>query len=226
MRAFAVIMALGSFCLPAMAQDVGVPALPRPSDYPVHQGIRNATIGAAIVPADRVGKMFSSDIAKKYIVVEVAVYPANGASFDVEPFDFRLRVGERTSHTEIPAAGAVWAGNPNPPPSRAPQITTETGVYVGRETDPYGRPIHTVGTYTGVSVTNANPGPPPPPPNSGPDPYLIDQRVRAKALGGGLTQTPVAGYLYFPQSGKRRKSDVVELQFSNNDGSVGMPFPK
>ncbi|HUI76527.1 MAG TPA: hypothetical protein VLY24_01395 [Bryobacteraceae bacterium] len=226
MRAMAICVALFGVCLLASGDDVGVPTRPSDQDYPVHQGVKNAIIAAAIVPPDQVKTMFTSEIAKKYIVVEVAIYPQNGAAFDVEPFDFSLRVGERTSHTEIPRAGEPWPGNP-PPALRPPtQVTTEDGVSVSRTTDPYGRRITTVGTYTGVSVTNGNPPPPPPPPSSGPDPYLIDRRLRDKALGGGLTRTAVAGYLYFPQSVKKRKSDTVELRYSNDDGAVGMPFPK
>ena len=224
MRALWVGAGIAGLCLMAVGDNVGVPPRPSYLDYPAHQGLHKGSLGAVIVRPDQIGKMFSSEIAKKYIVIEVAVYPENGNSFDVEPFDFSLRVGNRTSHTEIPPVGSAWPGNPAPAPS-SPQVTTETGVIVSRETDPYGRPVKTVGTYTGVSVTNGNP-PPPPPPNAGPDSAILDQKLRTKALGGGLTRTAVAGYLYFPQSGKKRKSDTVELQYSNRDESVGIPFPK
>jgi hypothetical protein len=218
-----VIAGLGSL---AAGDSIGVPARPRAVDYPVQQAVKNGTIAAAIVPPDQVGKLFSSEIAKKYIVVEVAVYPAPGQSFDVEPLDFLLRVGDRTSHSELPPAGNPWPGSPAPP-APSMQVTTETGVIIARETDPYGRTVHTVGTYSGVGVTNGSPAPPPPPPpSSGPDRYWLDWQLRTKALGRGLTPTPVAGYLYFRQSGKRRKSDTVELQYSNDEGSFGMPLPK
>jgi hypothetical protein len=223
LQASILITALGSL---AVGDDIGVPARPSAVDYPVQQAVKNGTIAAAIVPPDQVGKLFSSEIAKKYIVVEVAVYPAPGQPFDVEPLDFLLRVGDRTSHSELPPVGKAWPGSPAPS-APSPQVTTETGVIIARETDPYGRTVHTVGTYSEVGVTSGSPAPPPPPPpSSGRDPYWLDQQLRARALGRGLTPTPVAGYLYFPQSAKRRKSDTVELQYSNGNGSFGMPFPK
>jgi hypothetical protein len=36
-----------------------------------------------ILPTNQVSKMFSPDIAQNYIVVENAIYPKNGALFDV-----------------------------------------------------------------------------------------------------------------------------------------------
>jgi hypothetical protein len=209
-----------------VGDDIGVPARPSAVDYPVQHAVKSGTIAAAIVSPDQVGKLFSSEIAKKYIVVEVAVYPPPGQSFDVEPLDFLLRVGDRTSHAELPPVGKPWPGSPAPS-APSPQVTTETGVIIARETDPYGRTVHSVGTYSGVEVTTGSTAPPPaPPPSSGSDPYWLDHQLRAKALRRGLTPTPVAGYLYFRQSGKRRKSDNVELQYSNDDGSFGMLLPK
>jgi hypothetical protein len=226
MRALGVGIVLAALCSLAVGDDIGVPARSSAVDYPVQQAVKSGTIAAAIVSPDQVRKLFSSEIAKQYIVVEVAVYPAPGQSFNVEPLDFFLRVGDRTSHSELPLVGKPWPGNPAPS-APSPQVTTETGVILARETDSYGRTVHTVGTYSGVGVTDGSPTPPPPPrPSSVPDPYWLDQQLRTKALGRGLTPSPVAGYLYFRQSGKRRKSDTVELQYSNADGSFGMPFPK
>ncbi len=226
MRALRVGAAITALCCLAAGDDIGVPARPSATDYPVQQAVPSGTIAAALVPPDQVGKLFSSEIAKKYMVIEVAIYPAPGHSFDVEPPDFLLRVGDRSSHSELPSPGKPWQGSP-PPPAATTQVITETGVIIERGTDVYGHPVHTVGTYSGVGIATGSPAPPPPPPSSsGPDPYWLDQQLRMKALGGGLTPTPVAGYLYFRQSGKRRKSDSVELQYSAGRSSFGMPFPK
>ena len=75
--------------------DTGVPPRPVPKDYPVQVQAPAAKIAAAIIPANQVSKMFSPDISKDYIVVEVAIYPENGVPFDVESPDFALRVGQR-----------------------------------------------------------------------------------------------------------------------------------
>lgn len=153
MRALWASIVIAALCSLAVGDDVGVPARSSAVEYPVQQDVKKGTIAAAIVSPDQVGKRFSSEIAKKYIVVEVAVYPAPGQSFDVEPLDFLLRVGDYTSHSELPLVGKPWPGSPAPPP--------------------------------------------PPPQSPGPDPYWLEQQLRAKALGRGLTPTPIAGYLFF-----------------------------
>ena len=54
-----------------------------------------------IIPANQVAKMFSPEIAKRYIVVEVAIYPENGVPFEVQSADFALRVGRARGRERI-----------------------------------------------------------------------------------------------------------------------------
>ena len=116
MRAiFLCITLSGVFSDLAAGGNPGVPPRPGPSDYPVRQSAKTSTIAAAIVPSDQVGKMFSPEIAKQYIVVEVAVYPEASATVDVKPLLFMLRVGNRigaaesTSHAAlvVPMRGSI-----------------------------------------------------------------------------------------------------------------------
>ncbi len=73
-------------CNTVFAGDAGVP--PRAStDYPAHGSVNAAVIAAAIVPSDQVAKMFSNEIGRQYVVVEVAIYPGNGQPFDVASSD-------------------------------------------------------------------------------------------------------------------------------------------
>ena len=64
-------------------------------------------IAAAILAPKDVSKMFSSEIARDYIVVEVAVYPG-APPFDVESSDFALSVGQRIGRTDRPIDVVPW----------------------------------------------------------------------------------------------------------------------
>src|SRR6516165_8338456 len=80
-----------------------LPPRSSPGDYPVHQDSPSAAIAAVRLKPDQVGKMFSSDVEKNYVVVEVAVYPNNGALVDVRLLDFALRFdGEQETLPDTP----------------------------------------------------------------------------------------------------------------------------
>jgi hypothetical protein len=219
----------------AVASDNGVPPRRSASDYPVQQTVKTpaglAAVGAAIVPADQVRKMFSSDISRDYIVVEVAMYPADGKSFEADRYDFGLKVnsgskGDRVAHADSPSDVAL------PPYERRPDlggpeskvnVTQEAGVAVARTNDPYYGKRTSVGTYEGTTVSNG------PPPRSQPAPDGVDRRaieakLRDKALPDGPTAKAVAGYLYFPAS-KKGKNDVLELQYTKGDIELDLRLP-
>jgi hypothetical protein len=50
--------------------------------------------------------------------------------------------------------------------------------------------------------------------------------VRRYALAEGDTKTAIAGYLYFPQYAKRRKSDAIELKYTKNDVALNLVLGK
>jgi hypothetical protein len=210
----------------ALASDPGVPLRPSAKDYPVQGQAGTAKIAAAIVPPNQVSKMFSPDISKQYIVVEVAIYPETGVPFDAESSDFALRVGQRVGRADQPLDVAPWPENRRPAGSAPVDVTTETGVIYQRSNDPvYGRQ-QSVGTYTGVAVTA--PGGPnvPPPPDPRTDPSVINDKVRRLALAEGDTKVAIAGYLYFPQYAKRKNSDEIELKYAKDDVTLNLVFPK
>ena len=212
----------------ARGADTAVAPRASSADYPVHGSAKATTIAAAIVPADRVGKMFSTGISKQYVVVEVAIYPEEGGALDVESSDFTLKVGRQVGHADRPLDVAPWPERHGPAVRLPVDVTVETGVIYDRSDDPVSGRRQGVGTYTGVAVTNGGPGQtdPAPPPDPGPDPRVVNERVRRKALPEGETRSVIAGYLYFPQYGKRRKSDAIELSYSKDDVSMNLVFPK
>jgi hypothetical protein len=216
------------------AGDDGVPPRRNAADYPVHQDAKNpaglANIGAVIVPADQVKKMFSSDMGRDYIVVEVAMYPGDSRSFEADRYDFGLKIGDGSKAAIAHAQSAGDVAMPDAargPDSRGPEpkvnVTQEAGVAVAHTNDPYYGKRTSVGTYEGTTVSNA----PPPPSQKAPagvDPRMLEAKLREKALPEGPTARVVAGYLYFPAS-KRHKGDVLELQYTKGDIEMDLHLP-
>jgi hypothetical protein len=208
----------------ASAADTGVPPRGDSTDYPVHGPADTATIAADIVPPNEVAKMFSSDISKQYIVVEVAIYPGNAVPFDVESVDFALRVGQHVGRADRPIDVVPWAERRDA--ARLPvDVTTETGVIYQRSSDAVYGHQQSVGTYTGVAVSEPGQNVPPPPTPQA-DPRVIYDRVRRSSLAEGATKTVIAGYLYFPQYAKRRKSDAIELKYAKNNVTLNLALGK
>ena len=209
----------------ALASDPGVPPRAASTDYPVHGPAESATIAAAIVPPNQVSKMFSPDISKDYVVVEVAIYPESGVPFDAHSADFSLRVGERIGRADIPLDVAPWPERRTA--GRAPvDVTTEVGVIHESGNDPvYGRQ-HGTATYTGVAVSAPGHDNLPPPPDPRVDPRVVQDKVQRMALAEGDTKVAIAGYLYFPQYAKRKKSDEIELRYAKDFATVNLVFPK
>ena len=186
--------------------------------------MKNATIGAVVIPPEQIKKAFSNEIAKKYIVVEVAIYPEEGSTFDVDELSFALRTRDEVLQTsETGDVAGVWGGNPNPVGHRGPSIYSDSGIVIARETDPLtGKPRTSVGHYEGVAVTNY-PQPPsaptPPPKNAGATEY----KLRDAALPHGPAKKAVAGYLYFRPRGK--KHEPFTLNYSKDDVSLDLKLP-
>jgi hypothetical protein len=212
----------------AAAGDTGLPPRPNSSDYPVHQDTKSSTIAAALVAPEQVKKIFSGDFNRKYVVVEVAVYPRDGASTDVDSFDFALKLGtgEVIHPARLEEIGKVWHEKGSPLPGHPVSITSETGVVYGSSSGPNGG-THGWGTYTGVGVEAGGSGQqpaPPPPPSSPSDQNALDAKIRAKALPQGQTSRAVAGYLYFRVASKGL-SGSINLECVKDGGFLSMPLP-
>jgi hypothetical protein len=211
----------------AAADDTVIAPRPKPTDYPAHDSVKTAVLAAAIVSPDQVKKIFSADTAKQYVVVEVAVYPEAGHSFDVDLLDFELNTGDQMVRASEPRdIGTAWPSAKSPSiGTRGPNVTAESGVIVDRETDPVtGRPRTSVGTYQGVAVSNYPRPDPPPQQSTNSKQSDTEDKMRRLALLEGAAKAPVAGYLYFRH--QRHKQDSFTLNYANDDGSVDLKFPK
>jgi hypothetical protein len=221
------LASIGFISMLAVAGDDGIPPRTNPSDYPVHESVKTATLAAGLISSQQVAKEFSPDIARHYIVVEVAIYPEDGQpAFDVDHGDFSLKAGNTVSHAENPRDIATPWREKRPAANGNVGVTTDTGVVYSRTNDPVNGRRSGWGTYEGVTVTNdprvANP---PPPPRSGSDPDVIEARVRAKSLPKGAVRAPIAGYLFFVQPAKRRKGDAAVLEWSRESLSATLRLP-
>jgi hypothetical protein len=220
-----VLLAIAGLCL--QAADTGLPPRASAADYAVHRSVPDAEIAAERLKADRVTKTFSSEIARDYVVIEVAVYPRNGTIIDVQLSDFALRfAGQQETHPDTPEEASAPLREA-PGIKRPVEVTSETGVVVSTQKDPVtGRRTTDVGTYeaTGVAVGNPQSNPLPSP-SHGPDPRVLEDKLQAKALAEGKTDKAIAGYLYFPRPPKKPSNNLLELVYSKNSASLYLRFP-
>jgi hypothetical protein len=226
MRRFLSIFAVCTFAI-LLAAPQGGGVLPRhsSSDYPVHQAVNNATIAAALLPAAQVKKMFPGDVIKDYAVVEVAIYPADGARVEIDTYDFALKLGaDEMTHPRIPQEiASIWNEDHAPKPGHKVDVVTEAGVVYTSGNDPYYGRSRGWGTYTGVGVVT--PGAPDVPPPPGFDVGAVQHDIWAKALPEGPTTRAVAGYVYFPLYNKKHQSVAKQLQYMKDTTSVVLNLP-
>src|SRR5690242_11525309 len=141
MRAVWLFLAAG---IAVLAADRGLTPRATANDYPIHGNIKTAAIGAVIFPPDRVARLFSPGISKQYVVVEVAIYPQDGQTFDVEASDFSLTIGRQIARPEKPRDVAPWREKHDTGSDLPVDVTTETGVIYSRTSDPVNGTRHTV----------------------------------------------------------------------------------
>jgi hypothetical protein len=199
------------------------------SEYPVHQDTPTATIAAVRVPAEQLNKTFPADFAKKYVVVEVAIYPKDGATVDVAAMDFVLKLADSESRPDTPEeiAGLWRPHTAHPDVASKTHVTTETGVIVGSGVDPNtGRRVTGTGTYEKVGVSNG--GDPNRPVNyptgNSADADRMEAQLAKWELQDGKTSSPVAGYIYFPVAQKKSKG-ALELQYAHENASANLTLP-
>lgn len=216
---------LGCLLLPAlalMAQDGVLTPRPQPADYPAHAPAKDATIAAALVPADQQKRLFNADLSRAgYVVLEVAIYPDGAHQPEVLPADFRLVMPPDATNIRAaePAVAAAAVYPYGKPPSSLPlpsNVQVYTEATIGHESGGNGRS----GTYAGagVAVGVGNPGmAPPPPPSDKKDQArnALEALLSGKALPAGRVTGPIAGYLYFPKLA--RKATKYELTYYGPD---------
>ncbi len=200
-----------------------VPAIrPRPeaADYPVSRQQQQFSVGARLLSPKEVEQRFSTPLGKRYIVVEVGVYPADAQALNLRLDGFTLRAGN-DDQAFFPATPDDVLTDLFPRyEARQRDVRVYPSVGVGYESGGWGR-----GVSTGVGV-GVGSGPYPRRGMPGSNRRVMQTELREKALPQGNLTQPAAGYLYFPLTGKRASNYTLELTRNGELTSLPLPNPK
>jgi hypothetical protein len=221
-----LFLALCSTLLFGQEQPKGIHPRSKPEDYAAHVQSHALTIAATVLSPDQVKHLFAFDISKNYVVFEVACYPENNGHFQLQADDFVIKTNDKSelARRADPQTVAAAIQQRNTPRPSSPTVYTEANVGYASGTDPYtGHRVHSVYTGGGVGVSTY-PVPQYPTPGGYPqDRDLLEGQLWNKSLPEGTFTAPVAGYLYFPSSLLKKKSNGgYLLQYQNADLSSRM----
>ena len=197
----------------------GTDTKPKVEDYEAHAQAKNIALGAdyTVHSYSRGELMY---IAKDYLVVEVALFPAKGASIDVQPSEFAMRLNDKTE---------IWPSAPNlvvadmhhPEFQPAGPVAQVAGGINGHDVIIGGPPQDH--PFPGATVpTSPNPLPRPPLeiPKDNPsgvkaepvDPYEL---LMETALEEGQHHASISGFLYFRFRGNIKSIKTLELVYQD-----------
>lgn len=204
----------------ALAAQSGTPPKASAQDYPARASLEKLSIGA-----DYLVHSFSSGremfIAKDYLVVEVALFPARDTSVMVSAAHFALRInGHKT--VVAPEGPEIVAASLRFPDTNSGLHTVEAvGPVVFGEPRPTER-------FPGDPTART---PPPPPVPSNKPANLADQKpitpeelVVQAALAEGEHRESASGFMYFPYRGKVTRIRSLELIYAGPAGNATLPL--
>ena len=198
------------------------------ADYPSHTAGDTLAIGASLLSQDQVKNTFATDLARGYVVVELSVYPKNGASLDLGPGDFVLRIAG-TDTSARPASPRAIAAILRKASSKDRNVDLYPSVGIGYETGPRGYDPATGGTRGGGWNTSAGVGVGtggaggPHPASTDADRRTMELELGDKQLPETVTTAPVAGYLYFPLLTRKKTTDY-ELEYEGRRVKLELPL--
>lgn len=178
--------------------------------YPVSRQLSQFSIGAQLLSTKELERKLSTPLGKRYVVVEVGVFPAGSQHVNFRPTDFTLRVGSENQGFFASTPEDIAADLTGAPPRTG--VRPAMGVGVG----PWGP---TVGVGVGAY---------PYPPRTGMrrDSRVIEEELSDKSLPEWNLTHPVAGYLYFPITPKRGEHYTLDLTTNGETVSLPLPEPK
>jgi len=193
-----------------------------PGEYPHQMKLVRATVGAEYlvrsVPSG--GKMWD---AGRYLVVEVAVFPAPGTEILISESHFRLHINGSKQGIVAQPPGFVAAAAKYPEWERRSSL--EVGGGLGQAGVVVGRPERVERFPGDPQATGRLPRAPKAPENDQiPNQEKADEAVSqaeaivAAALEAGQVQTVISGVLYFAYAGKMKDLKTIELSY---DGPAG-----
>ena len=173
--------------------------------YASHAELKGVAMGATLLSPDEVLQVFTTDLNSCCVVLEVGLYPETGKSLEIARKDFSLHVAGTDSAVK-PSSPNLLAITLKLSPrggSMTPHGSVGVGYGVGGADPRTGQPGgHSVDTSAEVSLGK-------PPSDSQPselDRQLMELELTKKGLPEGSVSTPVAGYLYFPLTKKKKKA--------------------
>ena len=201
------------------------PPAPRASakDYEASKAEQQYSIGARLLSKTQIEKSFSTPLAGHYIVMEVGFYPADGKVIDLERSNFQLVAADSKSPI-TPARPEEVASMLQKKPRSSRDVAVYPTAHVGYESWPVydgtgvkraGGPVYGAGVGVGV-------GPSTPVASTDADRKTMQTELSDKELKSGEVSSPVAGYLYFPMTGKEKVT--YTLQYSGPDAVSKLPL--
>jgi len=197
--------------------------------YRAHAERDGVGIGAVLLTSDQVHKTFASNVNRCCLVVEVAFYPPKDKPLEISLDDLTMKAAGSDTLVRPLSARAV-AATLQEKAEQGRTVAATTNVGVGYESGTYidpvtGQPtkVHGVTTETGVGLAVGPPGSQPGSSNSSRDAAEIE--LAERGLVEGSASAPVAGYLYFPRSVKKKKDTPLQLQYALKDQTVVLSLP-
>lgn len=192
------------------------PPSPRASakDYQASKVESRYSIGAKLLSKTQIQNSFATPLAGRYVVVEVGFYPAGGKTIDLQRSNFALVTSDSKSSV-TPATPEEIASILQKRPGSSHDVTlyptANAGyvtypVYTGNgNTKQVGGPVVGAGVGVGVGKTTSAA-------TTDSDRKTMETELSDKELKGGEVSSPVAGYLYFPVTGKEKGSYQLEYR--------------
>jgi hypothetical protein len=195
--------------------------------YPAHAEINGVAIGASLLTRDQVRRSFVSDLNRCCLVVEVAFYPVKDRPLNVSLNDFVLRIKDSDVIAQPSPAKVIAVSLQRKARSdRDVTVSPSYGVTYqsGHGYDPVtgtaqsGGVTRTTGVLVGVGRPGANPG------STDKDRSAMEAELGEKGLPLGSATTPLAGYIYFPVSSKKKNANR-QLEYTLGQDKVALSLP-
>jgi hypothetical protein len=201
----------------------GISPRPSPSDYAEVSQKEQFSLGGSAIPRKEIPQNFSTDLTKGFIVVEIGLYPQDGAQIEANRKNFVLKKADGSGIIR-PIDPQTIAKVRRGSEGSGRDVVIYPTVGVGYETggghyDPYDGRNHGGGWSTGVGV-GVGVGP------SGrgtspEDRQVMQTELNEKEFPDGIHTKPVCGYLYFPVSkDDQKKSYLLEGELAGEKISL------
>jgi len=215
----------------AMASSIGTVPRSTATQYPAHTVSDQVAIGAVKLNEQAVRKIFSSDLNRCCIVVELAIFPTKDHPAKISLGDFSLRIAN-TDTAVRPSGAKVVASSLQRKAGSDHNVTVSPQFGVGYESGTYndpnnhgpynnGRQQRSSGVYTssgvGVGIGSNQSG------STREDLVSMETELSEKGLPEGTATAPVAGHLYFPISKKKNVKYQIEYTMDGQKMTVALP---